>query len=99
MNEKTKELLSEGVKYFREGKFDSAEQCFKEALEIEPKNALVHNNYALMLKRMEQCDRAEKHYKAALEIEPMNTQIQKNYGSLLKAKAKTAASKGKEVKK
>lgn len=86
MNEKAKELLSEGVKYFRAGEFDSAEHCFRGALEIEPKNALVHNNYALMLKRMEQYDRAEKHYKAALEIEPVNTQIQKNYGSLLKAR-------------
>lgn len=92
MNEKTKELLLEGAKFFKEKNFEGAEQCFKKALEVEPENALIHNNYATLLKKMEQYDRAEKHYRTALEIEPGNVQIQKNYGSLLKAKI--AAAKG-----
>ena len=96
MNEKTKELLLEGAKFFKEEKFEGAEQCFKKALEVEPENALIHNNYATLLKKMEQYDRAEKHYRTALEIEPGNVQIQKNYGSLLKAKV--AAAKSEEAK-
>lgn len=96
MNERTKELMSGGVKSFKEGDLDSAEECFREALKIEPKNALIHNNYAMLLKKMEQYDQAEKHYKTALEIEPENVKIQKNYGSLLKVKL--AVNKSEEVK-
>ncbi|MEE9474567.1 MAG: tetratricopeptide repeat protein [Candidatus Hydrothermarchaeaceae archaeon] len=96
MNEKTKELLLEGAKFFKEKNFGGAEQCFKKALEVEPENALIHNNYATLLKKMEQYDLAEKHYRTALEIEPGNVQIQKNYGSLLKAKI--AAAKSEEAK-
>jgi Flp pilus assembly protein TadD len=94
MNERTKELLSEGVKSFREGDFESAEQSFKQALELEPENALIHNNYAMMLKRTERYDQAEKHFRTALDLEPENVQIQKNYGNLLKAK--NAADKSEE---
>lgn len=96
MNEKTRKLLLEGAKSFREEDFDRAEECFKKALEIEPENALIHNNYATLLKMIERYDQAEKHYKAALDIEPENVQIQKNYGSLLKAKI--VAGKSEEVK-
>lgn len=96
MNEKTRELLLEGVKSFKERRFDRAEECFKRVLEIEPENALVHNNYATLLKKTERYDQAEKHYKTALEIEPENVQIQKNYGNLLKAKI--AVGKSEEVK-
>lgn len=94
MDGRTKELLSEGVKSFREGDFESAEQSFKQALELEPENALIHNNYAMLLKKMERYDTSEKHFKTALEFEPQNVQIQKNYGNLLKAK--NAADKSEE---
>lgn len=86
MTENVNELLSKGIKSFKEGKFETAEKFFKSAVKIEPKSALVHNNYAMLLKRMEQYENAEKHYKAALLIDPKNVQIQKNYGNLLKKK-------------
>lgn len=86
MDDRTKELLSTGVKSFKEGDFKSAEESFKQALDMEPENALIHNNYAMLLKRMERLKDAELHFRAALELDPRNVQIQKNYGNLLKDK-------------
>lgn len=84
MNDKAKELLSLGVRSFREGDFESAEESFLQALETEPESEVIHNNYAMLLKKMERLDDAEKHFRAALELDPQNTQIIKNYGKLLK---------------
>lgn len=86
MDDKTKELLSLGVKLFKEGDFKSAEESFKQALDLEPENALIHNNYAMLLKRMDRLKDAELHFRTALELDPQNTRIHKNYGNLLKDK-------------
>jgi Tfp pilus assembly protein PilF len=86
MEDRTKELLSLGIKSFKEGNFKSAEDFFRQALEADPESALIHNNYAMLLKRMERLDDAEVHFRAALELDPQNTQIHKNYGNLLKDK-------------
>jgi len=86
MDDRTKELLSLGARSFKEGDFKSAEDSFRQALEADPQSALIHNNYAMLLKRMERIDDAEFHFKTALELDPQNTQIMKNYGKLLKEK-------------
>jgi Tfp pilus assembly protein PilF len=96
MDDKTKELLSLGVKLFKEGDFESAEDSFKQALDLEPENALIHNNYAMLLKKVERLDDAELHFRTALELDPQNTKIHKNFGKLLKAK--NSAIKEKEKK-
>jgi Tfp pilus assembly protein PilF len=86
MDERIKELLSGGVKSFREGDFESAEQSFKQAIDLEPQSAVIPNNYAMLLKKMEQFEDAENHFRVALELDPKNVQIHKNYGNPLKTR-------------
>lgn len=86
MDEKVKEILSLAVESFQREDFESAEKSFLEALEIEPENALIRNNYAMLLKKTKRFVEAEENFKRALFLEPSNVQIQKNYGNLLKAR-------------
>jgi tetratricopeptide (TPR) repeat protein len=56
--------------------YNQAEKYYKKALELEPDNANINNNYALFLKDIHKNDdQAEKHYKKALELKPDNAEI------------------------
>jgi tetratricopeptide (TPR) repeat protein len=60
------------------------EKYYKKALELEPDNANINNNYALFLKDIHKNDdQAEKHYKKALELKPDNAEINSNYAQFL----------------
>jgi Flp pilus assembly protein TadD len=64
--------------------YDQAEAYYKKALELEPDNANINNNYALFLKDIHKNDdQAEKHYKKALELKPDNAEINSNYAQFL----------------
>ena len=49
---------------------EEVEQCWRRALEIEPKNVQVHNDLAGLLEGKGDVDGAENHYRLALEIDP-----------------------------
>ena len=52
---------------------------FKRAVEIEPDNALAHNNLAVAYEAIGDFDNAGKEYKEALRLDRSNDSIQKNY--------------------
>lgn len=52
---------------------------FKRAVEIEPDNAMAHNNYAVALEATGDFDMAAKEYREALRLDRGNQYIQKNY--------------------
>ncbi|HEX7810218.1 MAG TPA: tetratricopeptide repeat protein [Thermoanaerobaculia bacterium] len=52
---------------------------FKRAVEIEPENAMAHNNLAVALEATGDFDSAAKEYREALRLDRSNQYIQKNY--------------------
>lgn len=52
---------------------------FKRAVEIEPENAMAHNNLAVALEATGDFDTAAKEYREALRLDRSNQYIQKNY--------------------
>ena len=66
------------------GRNDEAEEQFKRALELEPRNPGVLGNYALFLTDVRGAhDRAEEFYKRALEADPKNADHLGNYALFL----------------
>jgi Tfp pilus assembly protein PilF len=52
---------------------------FKRAVEIEPDNAMAHNNLAVAYEAIGDFDAAAKEYREALRLDRSNDHIQKNY--------------------
>jgi Flp pilus assembly protein TadD len=52
---------------------------FKRAVEIEPANAMAHNNLAVAYEANGQFDDAAREYREALRLDRSNEYIQKNY--------------------
>jgi Tfp pilus assembly protein PilF len=52
---------------------------FKRATEIEPDNAMAHNNLAVALEATGDFEAAAKEYREALRLDRSNEHIQKNY--------------------
>lgn len=52
---------------------------FRRAVEIEPENAMAHNNLAVALEANGDFDAAAKEYREALRLDRSNQYIQKNY--------------------
>lgn len=52
---------------------------FRRATEIEPQNAMAHNNLAVALEATGDFDAAAKEYREALRLDRGNEYIQKNY--------------------
>jgi len=66
------------------GRQNEAEKHYKKAIALDPKNALAHNNYAILLGDLGQQDEAEKHYKKAIALDPSYAPAHYNYANLLR---------------
>lgn len=68
---------------------------FRRAVEIEPSNAMAHNNLAVALEANGDFDGAAKEYREALRLDRSNQYIQKNYSRYVEftTRAKKAAQK------
>lgn len=77
-------FLGLGEVYHNEENYPKSDENFEAALEIDPKNPLVLNNFAYFLSlRNEQLDRAEKMVLQALDKEPESSAYQDTYGWIL----------------
>jgi Tfp pilus assembly protein PilF len=56
---------------------------FRRATEIEPANAMSHNNLAVALEANGEFDAAAKEYREALRLDRSNQYIQKNYSRFI----------------
>ncbi len=68
---------------------------FQRAVEIEPDNAMAHNNLAVALEANGDFDDAAKEYREALRLDRSNQYIQKNYSRFVEF---TQKSKKRELK-
>jgi tetratricopeptide (TPR) repeat protein len=65
-------------------RYEEAEKEYKEALRINPDDALAHYNLGVLLYELKRYDEAEKEYREALRINPDYAEAHGNLGILLK---------------
>ena len=68
-----------GVEMARMNLWREAEFRFKRAVEINPADAMAHNNLAVALEANGDFENAVKEYREALRLDRSNSYIQKNY--------------------
>lgn len=67
-----------GYIYGQRGQFDLAEQYFINALEKNPSDADIHNNYGAVLLIYERTEEARYHFRQALELKPGHAMAAEN---------------------
>lgn len=82
--EKAKAYSNAGLAAQYLGKLKEAEECYKQAIESDPKFAIAHYNYAVMLKELGRKEEAEEHYLKTIELNPNNVYAHSNYAVLLR---------------
>lgn len=68
-----------GVEMARMNLWREAEFRFKRAVDINPSDAMAHNNLAVAMEANGEFDNALKEYREALRLDRSNSYIQKNY--------------------
>lgn len=68
-----------GVEMARMNLWREAEFRFKRAVELNPSDAMAHNNLAVAMEANGDFDNALKEYREALRLDRTNSYIQKNY--------------------
>lgn len=85
-----------GVRMAKMNLWREAAFRFRRAVEIDPTNAMAHNNLAVALEANGDFDAAAKEYREALRLDRSNQHIQKNYSRFVefttKAKKREASS-------
>jgi tetratricopeptide (TPR) repeat protein len=76
------------------GNVDSAEKDLKEALQLEPRNAVLLLNYANLLWKTERKEEARKTYREALAIDSSNASALGSLGFVSREMGDTAAARG-----
>ena len=71
-------LIQKGEEFFHKGNLNEAERKFNEALAIDSKNAMAHNNLAVVYHKQKDKEKAEIHYTRAIEFAPDNMDYKKN---------------------
>jgi tetratricopeptide (TPR) repeat protein len=65
------------------GKLDEAEASYRQAIELEPAQAVVHSNLGITLKKLGRLDEAEQNLKKAIELQPSYAEAYNNLGITL----------------
>jgi len=65
-----KTLLREGAELHLAGNLADAENCYRQALELDDSSAVAHNNLAFLLMQRRDFEAAEKEYLRAIELSP-----------------------------
>ena len=71
----------------RKGLWDETIASYRQAIELDPKNATAHNNLGVALSRKGQLDEAIACFRKAVELAPKNATVQKNLDMALAKKA------------
>ena len=87
-------LVSLGDAYNSAGKFKLSDSCYREALSIQPDNAMALNNFSYYLsERGENLDEAEKMSAKSLKLRPDEATFLDTYGWILYKQGKYAEAK------
>ncbi len=72
-----------GNLYLQQNKLDKAEKQYREALQVEPNSALLHNNLAYLLENNLRLKEAEEEYRYAIKLDPNYAEAYSNLGTML----------------
>ena len=75
--------LDLGVGYLRNGEYTRAKEKLNRALELDPKNAVVHQTFGLLFQLEGENELAEDHFKQAIRYDPNSAQSRNSYGAFL----------------
>ena len=78
------ELLDLGNFFSYEKDFENAEDCYRNAIEVNSKYAIAHYNLGILLNNFRRYEEAEKEYREAIRINPQYALVHNNLGYLLK---------------
>lgn len=76
---KSSTQLQVGVRAARDNLWREAFFRFQRAVQIDPQNAMAHNNLAVAYEGIGEFDKARTHYTEALRLDRANQYIQRNY--------------------
>lgn len=71
--DKATEINNTGVRYFLNRQFEKAEECYREALDLNPENATALNNLGLLCHQKKQYKKAIEYFKKAIRIKEKAT--------------------------
>ena len=77
-------IIQQAITAHQEGKFEEAEQLYKEILKTNPNNLTAMNNLGVLLRSLGKFDEAEASYKKAIELKPDYIDAHNNLGNVLK---------------
>lgn len=77
-----------GVALKRQGKLDEAIACYRKAIELDPKYAIVHNNLGGTLQSQGKLDEAIACWRKAIEVDPKHPMAYNNLGVALHKQGK-----------
>ena len=83
LNECTTFLDSLGLVLRKTNRFTQAEEIYRRALDLNPDDARIHNNFGNLLSDVQRPSEAEAEYRRALEIKPDYPEALHNVGMLL----------------
>jgi Tfp pilus assembly protein PilF len=72
-----------GIAYQMMFNLKDATRCYKESLQLDPKNSNVLNNLGTIYDSLKEYGQAEKYYKKALKLDPKSALVLKNLGTNL----------------
>jgi Flp pilus assembly protein TadD len=72
-----------GIAYQMMFNLKDATRCYKESLQLDPKNSNVLNNLGTIYDSLKEYGQAEKYYKKALKLDPRSALVLKNLGTNL----------------
>jgi tetratricopeptide (TPR) repeat protein len=72
-----------GNEFFKADDLDNAEQQYKKALELNPKNSEVHNTLAYILERKGMLKESVSHLVEAIDLDPKNADARYNLGQAM----------------
>jgi tetratricopeptide (TPR) repeat protein len=82
------EALAIAIQHCQAGRFQSAEQIFRQILHVEPAYAVAHNNLGNVLQEQGKLEDAVECYRRALQLKPDYALAQSNLGGALQAQGK-----------
>jgi predicted O-linked N-acetylglucosamine transferase (SPINDLY family) len=73
-----------GIQMRDQGKLEEAVECYRRAIQIDPRSAAAHNNLGLALRDLHKLDDALASYHRALELQPRSAAVRSNIATVLK---------------
>jgi tetratricopeptide (TPR) repeat protein len=81
--QKAQDLERSGLENMRAGDLQQARADLQKAVGLEPRNAILRGNLAMVLARLDMLDNAEKEFQTAIKLSPGDEELRFAHGQLL----------------